>query len=72
VNFPTKLIRIDFLVWNDNVFFFLPTFYFIGWNFLAYGNFIFQKKEKKMKKEKIEVVGSLLKKECIYIYFFKI
>jgi hypothetical protein len=25
-----------------------------------------------MKKEKIEVVGSLLKKECIYIYFFKI
>jgi hypothetical protein len=57
VNFLTKLIRIEFLVWNDNVLFFsFQHFILLGVIFLAYGNFIFQKNEKNMKNEKIEVV----------------
>jgi hypothetical protein len=51
VNFPTKLIRIDFLVWNDNVFVFPSNVLFYWVEFFKHMVTLFFKKRKHEKRK---------------------
>jgi hypothetical protein len=72
VNFPTKLIRIDFLVWNDNVFFSFQHFILLGGKFYHMVTLFFKRRKKKHEKMKKLRLLDLYWKNNVFIFFFKI